>query len=189
MMPLALTPPAIEPVSLSEAKDFLRLLADDEDELLGTLLTAARLMIEAASGRLLIEQGWRIVLDTWPQGGAIRLPLSPVRSLTAARVHPAAGAAELVTPSSLTLIEGADPPLISVSGPVPAPGRARSAIEIDLVAGFGATRDTIPAPLRQAALRLACRWFEHRGDVVSRDAMRLPAEIAALVAPFRRVRL
>ncbi|CAN7514108.1 head-tail connector protein [Bosea sp. LjRoot237] len=189
MTPLALTPPAIEPVSLSEAKDFLRILADDEDELLGTLLTAARLMIEAASGRLLIEQSWRVVLDAWPQGGEIRLPLSPVRSLTAARVHPPAGAAELVAPSSLTLVEGPDPPLIGVSGPVPAPGRARSAIEIDLVAGFGATRDTVPAPLRQAVLRLACRWFEHRGDVVSRDAMRLPAEIAALVAPFRRVRL
>ena len=57
------------------------------------------------------------------------------------------------------------------------------------IAGFGPTRDTVPAPLRQAVLRLACRWFEHRGDVVSRDAMRLPAEIAALVAPFRRVRL
>ena len=53
MTPLALTPPAIEPVSLSEAKDFLRILGDDEDELLGTLITAARLMIEAASGRVL----------------------------------------------------------------------------------------------------------------------------------------
>lgn len=189
MTPLALTPPAIEPVSLSEAKDFLRILADDEDELLGTLITAARLMIEAASGRLLIEQSWRIVLDAWPQGGEIRLPLSPVRSLTAARVHPAAGTAEPVAPSSLALVEGSDPPLVRVAGPVPVPGRARSAIEIDLVAGFGATRDTVPAPLRQAVLRLACRWFEHRGDVVSRDAMRLPAEIAAFVAPFRRVRL
>lgn len=189
MTPLALTPPAIEPVSLSEARDFLRIIAADEDELLGTLITAARLMIEAASGRLLIEQGWRIVLDAWPQGGEIRLPLSPVRSLTAARVHPAAGVAETVAPASLSLVEGSDPPLIRVTGPVPAPGRTRSAIEIDLVAGFGVTRETVPAPLRQAVLRLACRWFEHRGDVVSRDATRLPVEIAALVAPFRRARL
>lgn len=186
---IALTPPAIEPVSLSEAKDFLRILTDDEDELLGTLITAARLMIEAASGRLLIEQGWRIVLDAWPQGGEIRLPLSPVRGLTAARVYPASGPAEVVASSSLALIAGSDPLQIAIVGPVPPPGRARAAIEIDLVAGFGATRDTVPAPLRHAVLRLACRWFEHRGDVVSRDAARLPAEIAALVAPFRRVRL
>lgn len=189
MTPIALTPPAIEPVSLSEAKDFLRILANDEDELLGTLITAARLMIEAASGRLLIEQGWRIVLDAWPQGGEMRLPLSPARSLTAARVYPASGAAETVAPSALTLVVGSDPPLIAINGPVPPPGRARSAIEIDLVAGFGATRDAVPAPLRQAVLRLACRWFEYRGDVVSRDAVRLPVEIAGLVAPFRRVRL
>ena len=189
MTPIALTPPAIEPVSLSEAKDFLRILTDDEDELLGTLITAARLMIEAASGRLLIEQSWRIVLDAWPQGGEIRLPLSPVGSVIAARVYPASGPAETVAPSSLMLVEGSDPPLIAIVGPVSSPGRARAAIEIDLVAGFGATRDTVPAPLRQAVLRLAFRWFEHRGDVVSRDAARLPAEIAALVAPFRRVRL
>lgn len=189
MTPLALTPPAIEPVSLAESKDFLRIIGDDEDELLGTLITAARLMIEAACGRLLIEQGWRIVLDAWPLGGEIRLPISPIRSLTAAQVHPASGPAEPVELSSLTLVAGSDPPLIAVAGPVPAPGRAHAAIEVDLVAGFGATRDTVPAPLRQAVLRLACRWFEHRGDVVSRDAARLPAEIAALVAPFRRMRL
>jgi uncharacterized phiE125 gp8 family phage protein len=189
MTPLALTPPAIEPVSLSEAKDFLRILADDEDELLGTLITAARLMVEAASGRMLIEQSWRIVLDAWPRGGEIRLPLSPVRSIAAARVHDGEGAVEAVAPAALALVAGSDPPLIAVSGPVPAPGRPRAPIEIDLVAGFGATRDTVPAPLRQAVLRLACRWFEHRGDVVSRDAARLPAEIAALVAPYRRARL
>lgn len=189
MTPLALTPPAIEPVSLSEAKDFLRILADDEDELLATLLTAARLMIEAASGRLLIEQGWRIALDRWPLGGEIRLPLSPVRGLVAARVHADEGGAEAVAPSALTLVAGSDPPLIAIAGPVPQPGRTQAGIEIDLLAGYGATRDTVPAPLRQAVLRLACRWFEHRGDVVSRDAAKLPVEIAALVAPYRRARL
>lgn len=189
MTPLVLTPPAIEPVSLSEAKDFLRILTEDEDGLLGTLITAARLMIEAASGRMLIEQSWRIVLERWPEGGEIRLPLSPVRSIAASRVYDGAGVAQAVALTALALVAGSDPPLIRVDGPVPPPGRSRAAIEIDLVAGFGATRDMVPAPLRQAVLRLACRWFEHRGDVVSRDAARLPVEIAALVAPFRRARL
>ncbi|KUL96152.1 hypothetical protein DK26_08950 [Bosea sp. WAO] len=189
MTPLAIAPPAIEPVSLSEAKDFLRLLASDEDELLGTLITAARLMVEAASGRMLIDQSWRLVLDRWPVGGELRLPLSPVGSIIAARVYDAAGGAQVVVASSLVLVEGTDPPVITISGTVPVPGRDRAAIEIDVVAGFGATRDLVPAPLRQAVLRLACRWFEHRGDVVSRDATHLPVEIAALVAPYRRLKL
>jgi len=189
MTPLALAPPAIEPVSLSEAKDFLRILADDEDELLETLLTAARLMIEAGSGRLLIAQRWRIVIDAWPPSGAIRLPLSPVLALVDARVHRAGAPAEPVPLAALSLVPGSDPPAIAIADGVQSPGRARYGIEIDLFAGFGETRDTVPAPLRQAVLRLACRWFEHRGDVVSRDAARLPAEIAALIAPYRRARL
>lgn len=189
MTPLIVTPPAIEPVSLDEAKDFLRLLADEEDALLATLITAARLMIEAASGRMLIEQGWRIVLDRWPEGGAVRVPLSPVRAISAARILGPDDAALPVAAEALALVEGSDPPNIEMAGPLPVPGRPRGGIEIDVVAGFGATRDMVPAPLRQAVLRLAARWFEHRGDVVSHDADKLPAEIAALVAPYRRARL
>ncbi|OYW67919.1 MAG: hypothetical protein B7Z40_05180 [Bosea sp. 12-68-7] len=189
MTPLALTPPAEEPVSLAEARAFLRLEETAEDDLLATLITAARLMVEAASGRLLVDQSWRIVIDRWPKGGVLRLPLSPVGAITAARVYDALGIAQPVQPSALRLDTSADPPLLQVVGEVPEIGRAQGAIEIDVVAGFGATAAAVPALLRQAVLRLAARWFEHRGDVVGRDAETLPPEILALVAPFRRARL
>lgn len=189
MTPLALTPPALEPVSLPEARVFLRLDQSEEDGLLATLITAARLMVEAASGRCLIDQHWRIVLDRWPGSGRIRLPLSPVSSITAARVYDVLGEARPVAADALQLDKAADPPLIRVTGEVPEIGRARGAIEIDLVAGYGATASVVPALLRQAVLRLAARWFEQRGDVVGRDAQALPPEIMALVAPFRRARL
>ena len=189
MTPLALGPPAIEPVTLAEARQFLRLDQTDEDALLATLITAARLMIEAASGRCLIEQPWRIVLDRWPSGGEIRLPLSPLLRIDAARVYDVLGAAQAVASASLTLDQAADPPVIRLMGEVPEIGRAHGAIEIDIAAGYGATAATVPAPLRQAVLRLAARWFEQRGDVAGRDAQALPSAIAALVAPFRRGRL
>ncbi|SEF69078.1 head-tail connector protein [Bosea lathyri] len=189
MTPLALTPPAFEPVSLPEARMFLRLDGNDEDSLLGTLITAARLMIEATSGRFLIDQSWRIVIDRWPRGGEIRLPLSPVSAITAARVYDVLGAAQPVAATALLLDKTADPPVIRMAGELPEIGRAHGAIEIDVVAGYGPTAVTVPALLRQAVLRLAARWFEQRGDVVGRDAEGLPAEIIALVAPFRRVRL
>lgn len=189
MTPIALTPPSSEPVSLAEAKHFLRLDAGEEDELLGTLITAARLMVEAASGRMLIEQAWRIVLDRWPPGGEIRLPLAPVTAISAARVFDLLGAAQPVASEALALDVGADPSVIHVVGEVPETGRERGAIEIDVVAGYGASPLAVPAPLRQAVLRLTTRWFEQRGDVVGRDAAALPADILALVAPYRRARL
>jgi len=189
MTPLALTPPAAEPVSLSEAKEFLRLDQSDEDDLIVTLVTAARLMIEAACGRMLVDQTWRILLDRWPDDNEIRLPLSPVSAIMAARVYDAAGMAQPVPAGALSLDAQADPPLIRIVGAVPAIGRARSAIEIDIVAGYGAVATAVPALLRQAVLRLAARWFEQRGDVVGRDAAALPTEIMTLVRPFRRQRL
>ncbi|AMJ59230.1 head-tail connector protein [Bosea sp. PAMC 26642] len=189
MTPLALTPPAIEPVPLAEAKAFLRLDQSDEDELLATLITAARLMIEAASGRMLISQGWRIVIDRWPEGGELRLPLSPVAAIVAARVYDGLGQPQAVSPGSLQLDALADPPVVRAVGAVPAPGRSRGAIEIDVTAGYGPAVSDVPALLRQAVLRLAARWFELRGDVAGRDAAALPPEIMALVAPFRRARL
>jgi uncharacterized phiE125 gp8 family phage protein len=189
MTPIALTSPVSEPVSLAEAKLFLRLDAADEDELITTLITAARLMIEAASGRMLIDQTWRIVLDRWPEGGEIRLPLAPVSAIAAARVYDVLGSAQPVTEAALALDIRSNPPVIRIVGEVPEIGRERGAIEIDVVAGYGATAVAVPAPLRQAVLRLTTRWFEQRGDVVGRDAAALPGEILALVAPYRRARL
>lgn len=189
MTPLALEPPVAEPVSLAEARLFLRLDQTEEDDLLATLITAARLMVEAVSGRCLIDQRWRIVLDRWPVGGEIRLPLSPVGAIEAARVYDLLGVAQAVAGTALALDTLADPPLIRIVGEVPEIGRAHGAIEIDITAGYGTSADAVPAPLRQAVLCLAARWFEQRGDVASRDAQGLPPEIMALVAPYRRARL
>lgn len=189
MTPIVLSPPASEPVTLAQARAFLKLDDTSEDELLGSLITAARLMVEAASGRILIDQSWRLVFDRWPADGAIRLPLSPVSAISAARVYDVLGVAQPVAEGSLVLDAACDPPVMRTVGELPEIGRQRGAIEIDLVAGFGQQPDGVPAPLRQAVLRLAARWFEQRGDVASRDAEALPKDIALLIAPYRRARL
>ena len=43
-------------------KTYLRVDDDAEDELIAGLVKAARLMVEAASRRVLIEQKWRLML-------------------------------------------------------------------------------------------------------------------------------
>lgn len=189
MTPIVLSPPASEPVTLAQARAFLKLDDTSEDELLGSLITAARLMVEAASGRILLDQSWRLVFDRWPADGAIRLPLSPVSAISAARVYDVLGVAQPVVEGSLVLDAACDPPVMRIVGELPELGRQRGAIEIDLVAGFGPQPDAVPAPLRQGVLRLAARWFEQRGDVASRDAEALPKDIALLIAPYRRARL
>ena len=56
-----------------------------QDELIAGLVKAARLMVEAASRRVLIEQQWRVVLERWPAGGTVLLPLSPLIAVERSR--------------------------------------------------------------------------------------------------------
>jgi len=122
MIPIFVDGPAVEPVSLPEMKAHLRLDDDGQDDLVSGLVRAARLMVEAASRRLLIEQGWRIVMDRWPRGGRVLLPLSPVLAVDGVRVRDAAGGATEIELASIELDAASDPPCLVVSG---APSRER----------------------------------------------------------------
>lgn len=86
MISYLLAGPAEEPVSLVEAKAFLRLDAGAEDALVTTLIAAARLHVEGTIGRAMVRQGWRLVLDAWPAERVVRLPVAPLLELTAIRV-------------------------------------------------------------------------------------------------------
>jgi uncharacterized phiE125 gp8 family phage protein len=189
MTPQLLTPPATEPVLLDEAKDYLRIDHDDEDELVESLIRAARHLVEAASGQMLIHQDWRLSLSAWPVMGRLRLPLEPLDAILAARVFDAGGAAQPLALSTLAIDAGSRPPAILTVGAVPQPGRALNGIEIDVRVGHGASRAEVPPPLRHAVLRLMAHWFENRGDATDERVAAMPGDVTALTAPWRRARL
>ena len=188
MQPIPLAGPAVEPITLPEARAFLRLDGTEEDELLAALIAAARLTVERATRRLLVAQSWRLELDRWPPGRVVVLPLAPVLAIEAVRITDAAGAATTVDSADLRLEPG-DPARLLVSAVLPEPGWPRGGVAIDLLCGYGATAASVPEPLRLAVRQLVAHWFERRGDEPGGDAGGLPAGIAALLAPFRRPRL
>lgn len=70
MYSLALvTPPAAEPLSLAEAKLHLKVEIPDDDALIGSLITAARLYVERSLGRQLVTATWRASWDRFPRYG------------------------------------------------------------------------------------------------------------------------
>jgi uncharacterized phiE125 gp8 family phage protein len=186
MTPILVDGPAVEPVGLPEMKAYLRVDDDAEDDLVGGLIKAARLVVEAAARRLLIAQGWRVTLDRWPESGVLMLPLSPLIVVEGITVVDSAGAETELAQELIEADALSDPPRIAVASP-PRPGRERNGIAIALRAGYGATPDDVPATLRLAIKILVARWFENRGDVAG--AQTLPPEALALIAPFRRARL
>ncbi|MCG7392558.1 head-tail connector protein [Microvirga sp. ACRRW] len=186
MIPIFVDGPAVEPITLPEMKAYLRIDHEAEDDLVAGLIKAARLMVEAASRRVLIEQRWRVFMDRWPTGGKVLLPVGPLLSVDAIKVLDAAGTASEVEASSIDVDLMGDPPSI-IAADAPHPGKPRNGIEIELRAGFGTSPDAVPATLKLAIKILVAHWFENRGDVAGEQI--LPPEAMALVAPFQRVRL
>jgi len=82
-MSLTLTaPPAGEPLTLAEAKAFLRIEETAEDTYVTSLIATSRQQVEAALGLALMDQSWRLVGDP-DAAGCIGLPRHPVKVVSA----------------------------------------------------------------------------------------------------------
>ncbi len=184
--------PASEPVTLAEAKAWLRVDSSDEDQAIASLIVAARETVESATRRALIAQSWRLTLDDWPftllQRPDMALPLAPLASVAAVRVTDAGGQPQLAPSSLWRLVGPPDRARLAFAAQPPRAGVVAGGIEIDCVVGYGAAAD-VPAPLRQAILMLVADGFENRGDGEDARTAPLPKRVAALLAPYRRGRL
>src|SRR3954471_16203452 len=121
MIPILIDGPAVEPVSLSEMHAYLRRTDDAEDDLLAGLVKAARLMVEAASQRILVEQHWQLWLERWPRGAAVALPLAPLIGIDRIRVFDAQGQPTDLPASMYEADRISDPPRIVVDERAPEP--------------------------------------------------------------------
>ncbi len=192
-MPLIpISGPAVEPVSLGEAKAHLRVDGTDEDLLISSLITAARVHIEQTLMQAMITQSWRLVRDDWPADGPVEIALGPVQQVSEIRVLDADGSSQII-PASDYLVDTASAPVRIVRAAAavwPAPTRAINGIEIDFSAGYGDSPSDVPQPLRQAILLLVAHWFERREPVaVGANVVRVPETVGGLIAPYRRLDL
>jgi uncharacterized phiE125 gp8 family phage protein len=192
MISYLLAGPAVEPLTLAEAKAWLRVDGDAEDGLLATLIAAARIHLESTTGTALLAQSWRVVLDCWPADRVVRLPVAPLRSLTAIRAYDAEGEAHIVPLAQFQAETAVAPARLLLPATIdgmPAL-RERLGLEIDYKAGCAENAADVPQDLRQALLVLVAHWFENRDAViVAGSGAVVPAGFDRLVAGYGAVRL
>jgi uncharacterized phiE125 gp8 family phage protein len=185
---ILLTPPAVEPLSLAEAKAFLRVETGEEDPLIAALISAARLHVEAQAGLALVTQNWRLVLDCWPANGRIAARPAPLQALTAARVFDFDGEVRAIDLQSF-VPDASTSTLSFMPWTLPMPTRIAAGIEIDIAAGFGDAASDVPEPLRQAIRLLVAHWHESRAALAGAEAAPMPPNASALIAPYRMLPL
>jgi uncharacterized phiE125 gp8 family phage protein len=186
MPSILLSGPAAEPIALAEAKQFIRVEHDDDDDVISALIVGSRIHVEAQTRRALITQSWRLTRDVWPEIGCVPVLPVPVKTLDAVRVYNADGTTQTIDAAAFVLDKAAAPArLVFTRGALPAPGRPIAGIEIDVTCGYGDAAD-VPEALRQAIRLLVAHWYENRGLIaVGHEVAVLPQTVSALLAPHR----
>jgi uncharacterized phiE125 gp8 family phage protein len=172
------TPPAAEPVSLDQAKAWLRVESGaDEDALIAALIPAARARAEWHAGRAFVTQVWTLWLDC--TDGCITIPLPPLQSVQSVTVYAPDGTATLLAADTYTVAGQRlilTQPVLNL--------RAVNGIAIAFTAGYGAAAD-VPPDIAQAILQILASLYEHRGG----DAAPTPDSALALLAPYRTLKI
>ena len=186
MSSILLSGPSLEPLSLQDARAFLKVETSDDDDVIAALIAGARIHVEAQTRRALVTQSWRLIRDVWPADGRVPILPVPLRSVTAARVYRLDGSMQSIDAGTYIAETAAAPAVLWFKAPPPAPGRVVAGIEIDITAGYGDTAADVPADLRQAIRLLVAHWYENRGMIAAGQTVGLlPASVNAMLAPYR----
>src|ERR1041384_4333948 len=103
MPSMLLSGPAVEPLTLAEAKLFLRVEHDDDDDLIAALVARSRIHFEGQTRRALITQTWRVPGDAWARSGRFFVLPVPLVSLVAARIYKSDNTTQALDLSAFTV--------------------------------------------------------------------------------------
>ncbi|HEY9713245.1 MAG TPA: head-tail connector protein, partial [Chroococcales cyanobacterium] len=184
-----ISPPVAEPLSLTEVKNHLRYVDDDQDELIDSLIVAARMRVETDTRRSLLTQTYQLSLSRFPVGrcaialnpflveeqlllqrglsirNGIHLDHGPVQSISSFTYVDDNGNEQTLSESDYIFDNNRETEAVIV----PAYGTTwpvcriqPGAVLIRFVCGYGDTPDAIPEPLKVAMRLLIGTWFQNR---------------------------
>ena len=170
------TEPAVEPVTLAEAKAHLRVDVSDDDALISAIVKAAREFCEEYLDRTLVNTQWRMRADQLPPSGTedVALPRPPIAQ---------AGTTTTVV-LTYTLETGSTATYGTASYRVDrhaTPGAVKTlygqtwpphliddnSVSVTWWGGYGADGSSVPAAIRSAILMLTTSLYEHRSAVLA----------------------
>lgn len=183
------TAPAVEPITLVEAKLHCKVDLSTDDDLITALIVAAREEIERLTWRALITQTLELILPDWPNSSPIEMPRGPLQSITSVKYKDKDGN-ETTWPGANYLV-GADsvPGVLALAWNASWPSVDLYPVEpirIRFVAGYGLAV-AVPQSLKQACLLLVAHWYESReagGDTVA-EKSGIPFGVQALIRSYR----
>jgi uncharacterized phiE125 gp8 family phage protein len=181
--------PAIEPVTLTEAKAHLRVEISDDDTYITALIVAARERAEGFLRRALITRTYDLYLDDFPAAGSIPLPKPPLQTVLSVKYIDANSVTQTLTENTDYIVDRISEPgwIVLPSGlSWPTTKDVIASVIIRFKAGYGDTAASLPEVFKLAIKHMALGWYDVRepyGDATKLSP--LPAAAEALLSPWR----
>jgi len=188
--PIIVTPPAIEPVTVDEAKSHLRINFATDDTYLGELIIAAREYAEDFLRRALITRTYDLYLDDFPSTGAIALPRPPLQLVSSVKYVDTDGDVQDLTENTDYVVDAVSEPgwvVMAEDASWPEVKQTVNAVIIRFIAGYGDAGTDILAAHKLAIKHMVAEWYEHREptDVVRGAPIKVSRTADMLLWPTR----
>jgi uncharacterized phiE125 gp8 family phage protein len=188
------TPPVVEPITLAEAKSYLRITNSNDDAFITALISGVRRRCEEYTQRSLITQTWTLWRDRLlerncrnaEQGGdlpvnydprldeALDLPRPPLQSVSFMNSYAVDNSASQFSTSNYFVDTASEPGRICLNtGAIwPVQGRRFNCYEIEFVAGYGSTGTSVPDDLKQGMFFLLKTLYADKSKMYESDEPR-----------------
>lgn len=176
--------PSVEPVTLAEAKSWLRVEVTDDDVLIINLIRAARIKAEAETCRAFITQTWDLKADKFAD--SIALPMPPYQSITSVKYIDTDGAEQTVASTDYTTTEksGITYLVLAYDKTWPATRDMHDAVTIRFIAGYGLAV-AVPELIKSAIKTMVADMYENRESQVNSSLFSLSVAAENLLNSYR----
>jgi len=175
-------------ITASEFKTHARVYHTQDDTYIATLILVATQCIEHETRRAMIHRVFNLKMSAFPADGEIILPRSPMSSVQNISYTDKDG--------NLQVVPAGDYHTYSVNGVGRVVLKSTAAwpvtlntggmdVDVEFVAGYGATSASVPVSLKQAVLLWATHWYDNRTSVnVGNLVTELPMTVQRLIVNY-----
>jgi uncharacterized phiE125 gp8 family phage protein len=177
--------PAVEPITLAEAKEHLDVTHSESDDYITALISTARQAAEKFQGRAYITQTLQYRLDGFPESREILLPRPPLQSVSSVVYVDSNGSSQTWDASGYQVDSngyvGRIAPIPTDIWPTTESGRM-NAVTVTYIAGYGDTASDVPDPIKHAIKLMIADWFDERNStIVGTVVAKMPASAQNLL--------
>jgi uncharacterized phiE125 gp8 family phage protein len=186
------TAPSVEPLTLTEAKLYLRVDQSTEDNLISGMVVAARQWVETYTRRALVTQTWDFRYEAFMDTRQpLILPKAPLQSVTSITYLDEDGVSQTLASSnySVRTLSGATAGrgYIELNDDVSLPSLytdALAPVTVRAVCGYGAAA-AVPDGVKMAIYLMLGDLYEQRQETMMSVSSKTKTTIERLLGPYR----